>query len=458
MSPSPRSEYVWIDGVERLEMYEPGGFHPVMIDDVLHHRYRVVDKLGYGGYATIWLAHDSRLHRYVAIKVGVSSLSCPSSEPKILRRLSDSNPTVSPVDPPAIAAEALPTILDEFELQGPNGIHHCYATLPAQGSVQEAKFSRLFPIQVARALSAKLLLAVDFVHSQGFVHGDIHLRNILIKLPSTLDQLSVDQFRDKYGEPEQVPVRRYDGLPLPPSIPPQAVLPVILGKEAQDFTLDDARALVLSDFGEAFAPGTEQRLGKDCHVPLIKRPPEAMFEPDTPLSFPSDIWSLGHAIWDILGVKSVFYELEPQNEVVAEQIDVLGLQHFPSRWRTLWERPQAEGEGLYGNIPRKPAHDRQTLPPLEELFEDKVQKWRRKRHAGVFGEEETRAILELMRGTLALSPEKRWTTQQILASEWMVKWALPASEAQRTLGPAVCEEAERLFDVPPSKRAFLDAA
>jgi serine/threonine-protein kinase SRPK3 len=32
-SPEPSIEYRWIDGVERLEMYQPGGYHPVMIDD-----------------------------------------------------------------------------------------------------------------------------------------------------------------------------------------------------------------------------------------------------------------------------------------------------------------------------------------------------------------------------------------------------------------------------------------
>ena len=56
MSLSSSIEYRWIDGVERLELYEPGGYHPVMIDDLLHNRYRVVDKLGFGGYSTIWLA------------------------------------------------------------------------------------------------------------------------------------------------------------------------------------------------------------------------------------------------------------------------------------------------------------------------------------------------------------------------------------------------------------------
>jgi len=65
-------EYNWIDGAETLEKYKPGGYHPIMFGDVLHSRYRIVDKLGYGGYSTIWLARDACSNRYFAVKVGIA--------------------------------------------------------------------------------------------------------------------------------------------------------------------------------------------------------------------------------------------------------------------------------------------------------------------------------------------------------------------------------------------------
>lgn len=44
-----------------------------MIGDVLHGgRYRVVDKLGFGGYSTVWLARDTQARRYVAVIVGTT--------------------------------------------------------------------------------------------------------------------------------------------------------------------------------------------------------------------------------------------------------------------------------------------------------------------------------------------------------------------------------------------------
>ncbi|GJD01530.1 carboxylesterase [Colletotrichum higginsianum] len=380
MPPKEPIEYEWIDGVECLGLYEPGGYHPVMIDALLHGRYRVVDKSGFGGYSTIWLAHDVQLQRYVAVKVNISGPSLPRREPAILRALSaaDATPTPSTVHTAAIeACDAIPCILDEFEIRGPNGTHACYAVAPAQGNLREASFSRLFPIDVARALAAKLAVAVLFVHSQGIVHGDIHLRNVLVKLPSSLDDLSVDQFRHKFGEPETAPIRRVDGKPLSPNVPTHAVMPLYLGEKAQDFTLDDARGLILGDFGEAFAPATERRLGKHCNTPVAKRAPETLFEPDAPVSYPSDVWGLGLAMWEILGMKALFGESETRDEVVAQQIDVLGSRGFPPAWAREWDGPPHGGKE---GTPRRPAtDDRETWPPLDEAFEEFVQKYRRRR-------------------------------------------------------------------------------
>ncbi len=175
MPPNESIEYDWIDGVERLDMYEPGGYHPVMIDDLLHDRYRIVDKLGFGGYSTIWLAQDDQQKRYVAIKVGISSPPLPRREPSILRALSGSRSTSQAVHAAFDARDTIPSILDEFNIQGPNGTHACYTVAPAQGNLKEASFSRLFPIQVARALAARLTIAVSFVHSHGFVHGGMFI-------------------------------------------------------------------------------------------------------------------------------------------------------------------------------------------------------------------------------------------------------------------------------------------
>lgn len=258
---------------------------------------------------------------------------------------------------------------------------------------------------------------------------DIHLRNVLVRLPSTFDELSIPDFREKFGEPEMVPVSRVDDKPLTPNVPNHAVVPLYLGKKAQEFTLDDAHGLILSDFGEAFSPATEPRLGRECNTPLAKRAPESLFEPDNHISYPSDIWSFGTAIWEILGMKFIFSESETQDEIVAQQIDVLGSSNFPESWRQQFERLDGEDKDCHRSIPRRPTGVRETWPSLDNAFEDFVQKYRRKREAaGTFEDQEVLVILDLMRRVLKFRPEERLTINEVLKSEWMVKWALPELE------------------------------
>lgn len=249
---------------------------------------------------------------------------------------------------------------------------------------------------------------------------------MLVRLPSTFEELSVEEFREKFGEPEVVPIARVDEKPLTPNVPAQAVVPLYRGKKAQEFTLNDAHGLILSDFGEAFSPATERRLGKGCNTPLAKRAPETFFEHDVSLSYPSDIWSLGTDIWEILRMKFLFSESEGQDEIVAEQIDVLGYQNLPKSWRDQWERPVKEEDCKNGMISRQPTGDREIWPSLEDAFEESVQKFRRRQEAaGTFEEKETQAILDLMRSMLKFRPGERWTIEEVLNSEWMVDWALP---------------------------------
>jgi serine/threonine-protein kinase SRPK3 len=228
----------------------------------------------------------------------------------------------------------------------------------------------------------------------------------------------MEKFKEEYGEPETETVTRVDGGPIPPNVPNEAVDPLCMGGRAKDMTLPQAHSL-LCDFGEAFSPASEVRLGKDCHTPLAARPPEARFEPEAPLSYSADIWSLGIAIWEILGMQVIFNsEYVGPDDVVAQYIDILG--PMPTLWWDAWE-----GKSAFFDTSGLPLASREVRPPLEQCFEERIQKYRRQLDMGEYGEEETAAILDLMRRMLAFRPEERPTCDEVLKSPWMVKWALP---------------------------------
>ena len=51
---------------EPLHRYRQGGFHPIALGEYLKDgRYKVLHKLGWGGYSTVWAARDQRLYKII---------------------------------------------------------------------------------------------------------------------------------------------------------------------------------------------------------------------------------------------------------------------------------------------------------------------------------------------------------------------------------------------------------
>lgn len=169
---APRVRFYAIDDAEAFWRYSAGGYFPVAIGDRLGDRYRVINKLGHGSYSTVWLARDERSQHLVAIKVCTADTSPRESE--ILSLLGE-----SPLDGTARHAivgvkNIIPSVLDEFRVTGPHGMHTCLVTTPARSSVAQTRlssFNRPFRLDVARAVAAQLILATSYIHSQGVVHG-----------------------------------------------------------------------------------------------------------------------------------------------------------------------------------------------------------------------------------------------------------------------------------------------
>lgn len=103
---------------------------------------------------------------------------------------------------------------------------------------------------------------------------DIHPGSLLLLLPESFHSLTPDDIYRDYGPPDLQPIRRRDGKPLGPGVPPYAVAPVWLGRGRQQATLSDTK-MVMSDFGEAYVPAETPRTNSNTPAPYA--PPEARF-------------------------------------------------------------------------------------------------------------------------------------------------------------------------------------
>lgn len=410
--------YEPIEDVERMEYYQQGGYHPVQIGDCFHNRYRVVHKLGHGTYSTIWLARDELSKRYVAIKICTADSS--HSELGVLSQLS------GPLRSSDVGAAMIPSILDRFNINGPNGNHACLVTSPARMSLSEAKkgsWIGLLQIEVARVLAAQLVTVIRYMHSRGFVHGDLHHGNILFQPQSDFDHLSTQELYELYGEPQLEPVNRLDGQKPPPEVPKHGVVPIWLGTLSEKLTLPEAR-IILTDFGKTFSPAREERF--ESFTPLAIRPPEARLKPTIPLSFSSDIWTLACTIWGIIAQRPFFEGfLTNEDDMTCQQIAALG--PLPTEWWKKWDR--RNNHFTHDGVPNNRATSQ--YKSLEESFELNVQRPRDQEGMPPLEPSERDALFRMLRPMLSFRPEDRPSAQQVLESEWMVRWAIPEYDKVR---------------------------
>jgi serine/threonine-protein kinase SRPK3 len=101
------------DNVEDVYMYRPGGHHPINLGDVVGHKFKIIHKLGNGGFALVWLARNLDEHKYVALKI--LRADAPDREIQVLEHLRNT-----------LRNDVQITKLHEtFKIQGPNGVHQC---------------------------------------------------------------------------------------------------------------------------------------------------------------------------------------------------------------------------------------------------------------------------------------------------------------------------------------------
>ena len=132
--------------------------------------YRIEREVGEGGMATVYLAHDLKHHRRVAIKVLKPALAAALGADRFLREITTT------------ASLRHPHILPLYDSGDETGV--LYYVMPfVEGESLRDRLDRekQLPVHDAVQIAAEVADALNYAHGRGVVHRDIKPENILLE-------------------------------------------------------------------------------------------------------------------------------------------------------------------------------------------------------------------------------------------------------------------------------------
>ena len=154
---------------------------PGRLTAALHDRYRFERELGQGGMATVYLAHDLKHGRKVAIKVLRPELSAAIGSERFLAEI---RTTAQLQHPHILGLIDSGTIEPEAAHPSPLASRLLYYVMPfVEGESLRHRLTRdtQLPLEDALRLTREVAGALEFAHKRGVVHRDIKPENILLQ-------------------------------------------------------------------------------------------------------------------------------------------------------------------------------------------------------------------------------------------------------------------------------------
>ena len=139
------------------------------LKSALSDRYTIESELGHGGMATVYLAHDVKHDRKVAVKVLKPDLSSELGADRFVREIK-------------LAARLThPHILPLFDSGEVDGfLYYVMPVVEGESLRDRIKREKQLPIEEAVKVATEVAAALDYAHRHAVVHRDIKPENILI--------------------------------------------------------------------------------------------------------------------------------------------------------------------------------------------------------------------------------------------------------------------------------------
>ncbi|KAF5568046.1 CMGC SRPK kinase [Fusarium phyllophilum] len=445
--PTPPSKDPWEDDDFRFktngtpcewgEAYHPGGYHPVHLGDVIQERYRIIRKLGWGQFSTVWLAVDMQMNRYVSLKITLATQKNDKGKEVSLYRshIQDESPY-------------LVVLHETIKITGPNGEHdglvfetmgpNLTTLLKIRSEFQIGEpWERRFTTSFAKDALRDTIQALHFLHEHGVIHGDLHPGNIL----TCVEQLKLTpetEMNLKQSESDAQPLKRKDGKKdlWAPSY-------LLEPRPLNDYFSYGLHPLVkLSDLGGAF---TEEKpiMGAEAITPVALRAPETILNEH--LGKGIDIWAFGCLVFEMITGRPLFvaiqslegedYDETSNDEHLIQLWEVIGPlpkpllenwrradQYFDTSGNRLEVKPQ-EDDYVSGDEDMESGDgtdEESDGPPLAYLghflsLEDQFMAEK----PGDIDEVEAKEILDLLRSIFQYDPAHRPSTSDLINHPWL---------------------------------------
>ncbi|OOF90911.1 hypothetical protein ASPCADRAFT_409626 [Aspergillus carbonarius ITEM 5010] len=159
---------------QTLPFYHQKHYYPARIGEILNDRYRIISKLGYEAYSTVWLGWDDRLKQYATLKICIRDHHPDSPVANEVAMLKCLRRHAQEADHPGLGFTRLAQ--DTFQIDTLTGSHHCIVTKLQGASIrtlQEVLPNAKLPKLLVKSLIHRLFVSVNWLHATcGLIHTD----------------------------------------------------------------------------------------------------------------------------------------------------------------------------------------------------------------------------------------------------------------------------------------------